>query len=443
MLSFKNFLIEGLDNQVHFNPSAEKIHAIVKRSIYNHARFAIDHNNNLWVGDSYNFIHANLGDGTPQQNMKNHVYHGYIQSKNNRTPTIHLWKLGENGGPRVWHPKIDNLVNSGKFQLYEGVFDSYDDKTTGNYNVKAHKKYFDYQGIHKIPISSLIKTQHDYSDEVVHSYLNKEKTPWVDHLDHNDPIDVILHNGKHYIQDGHHRVMANLKIGNTTVNAHIHKTNKKFKEGKRFLFEGAKLYHGTTKPIEKLERQKDNWMVDRSLGTHYAGDKDMSDKFAKGLYKDNDHGHSQTFETRRPPKSKLVKVRGKGWDQTNISTHVAHTVLSNPNNKDLYYKWYAANHQNGNPQHAEELYNKLMQNRGPNRQTNFKHYARGIDPGMHMMGQDGKEEMVDRYHQDMKKKGIMGIEYINTSPSETKGVRNKKSYVIFDPTKLPHTRKPV
>ena len=111
--------------------------------------------------------------------------------------------------------------------------DNYDDKTTGKYNVHTNKKAFDHQGTHKIKISSLINTQHLYYDDIVKSYINKEKTPWVDHLDHNDPIDVILHNGKHYIQDGHHRVMANIKLGNTEVNANVYKTNKYFKAGKK------------------------------------------------------------------------------------------------------------------------------------------------------------------------------------------------------------------
>jgi len=111
--------------------------------------------------------------------------------------------------------------------------DNYDDHTTGKYNVFAHKKAFDRQGVQKIPISSLIHTQNSYDDDIVDQYIKKAKTPWVDALDHNDPIDVILHDGKHYIQDGHHRVMANIKLGNTVVNANIHKTNKKFKEGKK------------------------------------------------------------------------------------------------------------------------------------------------------------------------------------------------------------------
>jgi len=204
-----------------------------------------------------------------------------------------------------------------------------------------------------------------------------------------------------------------------------------------FIREGANMHHGSANAPEKLlpknpHKRSDVNLLDTLIGTHYASDPKMSDKFKEGNYgrKPENPG---TLTARRPPRSQLVKIHGKHFDQTNIANHIISTVFSRPDAKPLFKRWaFSSNHAKTH-EDAEKLYNDLAS------KGKVVSHLKNYDPHLHQGGIRG--EVADKYVQIMQGQGKRGLVYTNTSPNETRdGVQGKQSYVIFDPSKLPHTR---
>ena len=86
----------------------------------------------------------------------------------------------------------------------------------------SDKHMFDYKGVHEFNIKDLHYGQQWYSHAGVSHYLQGKGNI-------NEPIRVTLHNGKYIIHDGHHRLIANKLLGNTTIKAHVFKTNEHWK----------------------------------------------------------------------------------------------------------------------------------------------------------------------------------------------------------------------
>lgn len=221
---------------------------------------------------------------------------------------------------------------------------------------------------------------------------------------------------------------------------------------KQFLIEGAKMTHGSANaPYELLPKppkRNPTDSMDTLIGTHYAADPEMSKKFREGLYGRKPENPA-TFETRRLPRSQTVKVHGKGWDQTNIAKHVNNTVFNKPDaeNKRMFNQW-AQDTRRVTSTEADRIYDALSKGQKPNHYPNESRdkkpsvggFINFYDPSLHHGGI--KLRVADKYRETMQAQGKKGIVYVNTSPNETRdGVRSKKSYIIFDPSKLPHEKK--
>lgn len=216
------------------------------------------------------------------------------------------------------------------------------------------------------------------------------------------------------------------------------------------IYEGANMHHGSANAPQKLEpknpTRQSYQLLDTLIGTHYAADPKVSKTFVDGNYGRKPENPA-TFTARRPPRSQLVKVHGKGWDQTNVAKHVVKTVFEKdtPENKRMFVLW-AQESRRVTPTTAEAWYNKLSKGQDTgdpfhhsgNQKPSVANFITRHDPGMHGGGM--KVVIADKYVDIMKSKGKSGIVYQNTSPNETKDVQSKKSYIIFDPSKLPHTR---
>lgn len=243
------------------------------------------------------------------------------------------------------------------------------------------------------------------------------------------------------------------------------------------IFESQWMYHGSTKnDIDEFKPNRDETIIDRAIGTHFAADKSISKKFSEGKpwkkFSDEWGKHfggtapkGTIYKTRAPPRSQLKTVYQKIYkhgavasDQSAIGAEIAHTVFSRPENKKLFIAW-AKYARNINDTIAEKLYEYLFKNKAPadvnffgtaaaRQSSSFRSYFNNYDSTLNMEPFDGfRRKIVDIYLRIMKDQNIKGIVYKNTSPEETKGLPKEKdrkkgergstkSYVIFDPSEL-------
>jgi hypothetical protein len=214
----------------------------------------------------------------------------------------------------------------------------------------------------------------------------------------------------------------------------------------------AKMWHGSPNTsLTHLKTDTSEYMTDRAIGAHFAADPDVSRKFSKGLHRGGEGSvEGALYSANRPPRSKFYKVKQKKYkhgaiesDQGAIGSHVAATVFSQPEHKELFKKW-AMNARHIDEPTAEKLHAHLSAGRAPSgaefglaaskSSQNFKSYMANFDPNLGLQPHEGfKKEVIGHYHNIMAKRGFKGLVYKNTSPMETKGVRSKKSYILFNP----------
>ena len=224
---------------------------------------------------------------------------------------------------------------------------------------------------------------------------------------------------------------------------------KSFKE---FINESHWMYHGTNKEFDTLEPNRDHYMIDRAIGSHFASDKTLSDKFAQGLYS-REKGNPVTIKTKSPSRSKIEKIPQRGFDQSDIEQHVGHTVFSHPEGKDLFKDFILThvNNHSGQIDHdkAEEMYSRLSSGQHVNDKkfgtfantgNTFRSYISKSGAFGASLGNNPelKRKIVDKFLDIMKERGIKGLSYRNTSPSETENVRSPKSYILFNPSEHEH-----
>lgn len=237
------------------------------------------------------------------------------------------------------------------------------------------------------------------------------------------------------------------------------------KSFKQFLDESQWMYHGSTKnDLTHLKPDRSEYMVDRAIGSHFAADPSVSQRFATGSNKSRTPDKQGTvYRTKAPPRSQLKVIRQKVYphgamesDQNAIDSHVLSTVMSRPENKDLLVRW-AKRNRNLDDKTAEDLHAHLSAGKAPadrerfgtsyHRNGSFRSFFSNYGTGLYDEGM--RKEVVDKYLGIMREKGIKGLVYHNTAPMETEhlpsdnpksdrarkaGQRgSRKSYVIFDP----------
>jgi len=224
---------------------------------------------------------------------------------------------------------------------------------------------------------------------------------------------------------------------------------------RQFLIEMPNwMYHGTLRKIEggKLKVDRHDFSIDRALGSHFASDKSMADKFGDPREPLPGKTHSKDYEpgvyrTKAPSRSKLHKLdqTSNGWDQHAIGSHITGTVFSKPENKELFKTW-VKHTRHVDDKTAEEVHSHLMAGKAPSdkkfgtaaaSRNSFKSYMHNFDAGLIGIHSDLRAKVVNKYIEHMKSKGKHGLVYRNTSPNETQGVRSKKSYIMFEPEHLP------
>ena len=104
-------------------------------------------------------------------------------------------------------------------KLFPGLKKGYETADIGKKDY--HRKlgvFYGLPNIQSIKVSDLIPTQGmtDWDEEIAKDKLKDES--WLD-----KPINVFLSNGKMYVIDGHHRVVAHRLLGKTQITANVQK----------------------------------------------------------------------------------------------------------------------------------------------------------------------------------------------------------------------------
>ena len=111
------------------------------------------------------------------------------------------------------------LKTSSNHKLFKDVKKGWDDATVVMKSLGKSKAFDDDtpKNIKKVKISSLIQMQ-SYTD------WNPDKAK--EKLEDNEPISVIRHQGKMYVYNGHHRVVAHRLLGKTHIDANVQTIKK-------------------------------------------------------------------------------------------------------------------------------------------------------------------------------------------------------------------------
>ena len=207
--------------------------------------------------------------------------------------------------------------------------------------------------------------------------------------------------------------------------------------------ESQYMYHGTVKGFDSLKPNRDSYMINDAIGSHFSSDPNLAKKFANGLYSKENSYSGKLIKTKAPVRSKIEKVpqRKRQSDQYAIMNHVAHTVFSRPDGKELFKHWTKKVH-GVTDSASEELYNNLSNNKSVNDRNKFGSNASSANTfrsyvddrgGLTQMDDEHKHKLVSKFLDIMDNKGIRGLSYMNTSPNETQNVQGKKCYVLFHP----------
>lgn len=214
------------------------------------------------------------------------------------------------------------------------------------------------------------------------------------------------------------------------------------------------MYHGSPADFERLKPNRDNYMIDRAIGSHFSASPEIADKMSKGLYRKDVDG--TVYVAKAPKRSELIRVPQKTYrnphytskqmDQWAISSFVSGHVLSK--NRGMFVDWIK-NSRKIPDEMAHEIYDHLSARKAPSHEkfgtakttaTSFRSYLNNFGATVEEPYPGFKRKIVDTFLDDMKSRGIKGMEYINTSPQETAGMdkkRSRKSYVIFHPEEIP------
>jgi hypothetical protein len=198
--------------------------------------------------------------------------------------------------------------------------------------------------------------------------------------------------------------------------------------------------------------------LDRAIGVHFAADVEVSNRFAKGLYRDTPKDYSAdapeggiVYRVKAPSDARCLIVpqktyhfphySSKATDQSSVSGFVAGVVFEEV--PALFIEWVMAS-RNVTREIAEKLYEKLdhhqsMHAKGEVYDTSalsFRSFVKNFDAGLFMLADARRGEVAALFNDLMAKRGIDALVYLNTSPEETREkngikVRSTKSYILL------------
>ena len=117
---------------------------------------------------------------------------------------------------------LNNIMKTGSnHKLFKDVKKGWDNAEVGRRAKQNKSHIFDHDvrtpNIKKVKISDLIPLQ-------AHTDWNPDKAK--EKLEDNTPINVLHHEGKMYVVDGHHRVVAHRLLGKTHIDANVQTIKK-------------------------------------------------------------------------------------------------------------------------------------------------------------------------------------------------------------------------
>ena len=212
--------------------------------------------------------------------------------------------------------------------------------------------------------------------------------------------------------------------------------------------ESQYMYHGSVKSFDSLKPNRDSYMINDAIGSHFASDPNLAKKFANGLYSKENLQPGKVIKTKVPVRSKIEKVpqTKRQSDQSAIMNHVAHTVFSHPDGKELFKHWMNRVHGTDDST-SEELYDNLRQSKSVHDRSKFGSNSSSANTfrsyvadrgGLSQIGDEHKHKLVSKFLNIMGAKGVHGLSYKNTSPNEIQNVQGRKCYVLFHPDKHEH-----
>jgi len=214
------------------------------------------------------------------------------------------------------------------------------------------------------------------------------------------------------------------------------------------------LFHGTKsdEPFDTPRApEKEDFMLDRMLGAHYATDPALASKFAggiewrKGGQEEKDTGAGRVMPFVLAGKGLTVKQHQE-WeghksimtDQHAIGGLVAGVALSR--NQELFKTWITKARAVDEPM-AERIYARLKSGKAANEdwvpelarsnRIGVHGYLMDYDAGLMMLNGGQRRQAVNEFKDAMLDRGITHLRYINTSPTETEGIKDRRSVVVL------------
>lgn len=206
------------------------------------------------------------------------------------------------------------------------------------------------------------------------------------------------------------------------------------------------VYHGTQADFTEFRTQEEVYMLDRSLGAHFAESPDVASRFALGIYGGKTQGGQNVIDQGnvKPVYLSIQKPRvieGDGSDQWLIEKDVVSTVYDQDGPEE-FVKWMHERFAGTiSDENSRKVYDSIKAGKEITKATNPSLFG-GADSFTRKMaemqgvpfsvggyvafqgvGGETKRrrgaEMIRKYKNILKKQGYDGMKYQNTSPSET------------------------
>ena len=207
-------------------------------------------------------------------------------------------------------------------------------------------------------------------------------------------------------------------------------------------------FHGTTKAFDTFEVEKydpNDIVLDRFIGSHFAVDPRLANNMTMDSTRTNTlegaNVHAVNLHIKKPyvlPQH-LPGYKGIAFDQTAFNIDIARRVF--PKRKDLFVEYWAKQ-RNMPKEEVSKIYDKIKAGKRITEKDSPLFYPTpdyddqfaGLADNYGILGfdNDWKMEMVREYRKQLAEEGYDAIQYQNTSPMETKNVKNKTCYVVFD-----------
>ena len=200
------------------------------------------------------------------------------------------------------------------------------------------------------------------------------------------------------------------------------------------------VYHGTRSNFSTFKDDPSQSSMSRGLGIHVAPDPTISssDNFLKSRINDEMVEGANVMPLKTFPLEKFYKIHqpyyeDMGMHQTDdvaIKNDILHHGYTN--DKSQFIK-DVMQHRKYDKKKAELAHSSLISGKGWYDDGSFFPTMRRFVGSYHFQPSDPKdrEKIIRAFRDHLRSQGYAGIQYVNTSPKEIKGAKDKTSLVIF------------